>query len=202
MIRSADFSDIPAIAQLMAEAFWDDDAFRRYFKGFRAVDRAQSQADRVAALAPVFERQLAVDYVPGGAVDVAETAAGIIGAACWTAPYEGAWFSPRDYARQYGWKFLHMAQRDRYSLKFHPEQPHWYLYTLAVSPLAQGQGIGSKLLAHGLSRADKSGQESYLEATTPGSRRLYERFGFTVKGEIPTRDPWANEVGMVRAARG
>ncbi|MEJ5996748.1 GNAT family N-acetyltransferase [Corynebacterium sp. H130] len=183
----------------MAEAFWDDDAFRRYFKGFGALDRATSEAERVSALAPIFHKQLEVDYCPEGVVDVIESDGEIVGAACWSRPWEGAWFDFRSYIDQYGAHCFRMARRDAYSLKFHPADPHWYLYTLAVSPKAQGQGIGSKLLQHGLSRADETGHATYLEATTQGSQRLYERFGFVVKSEIPTRDPWVNEVGMVRA---
>lgn len=200
MIRSAEYSDIPAIAELMAQAFWNDDAFRRYFKGFGPLDRADGEVGRREALAPIFARQLEVDYVPGGAVDVFVDGDQIVGAASWNEPYEGAWFNFSDYVRMYGAHAFRMARRDRYSLVFHPEEPHWYLYTLAVSPNVQGRGIGSQLLTHGLARADESGFGSYLEATSPGSQRLYERHGFAVKQEIPTPDAWANEIGMFRAA--
>lgn len=198
MIRSAEFSDIPVIAELMATAFWDDDAFRRYFKGFAGVDRAVGAEERRQALAPIFARQLEVEYVPEGVVDVFEDDGEILGAASWNSPFEGGGFNFGSYVRMYGAHSFRMAIRDAYSKRYHPAEPHWYLYTIVVSPDAQGRGIGSQLLGHGLQRADDSGHGVYLEATTPGSQRLYERLGFEVKAEIPTPDAWANEVGMFR----
>lgn len=182
----------------MAAAFGDDDAFRRYFRGFGALDRAESADARREALAPIFERQLELDYVPGGYVDVFAEDGVILGAASWNAPSDKVGFGL--YLQMYGAHAFRMARRDVESYRYHPEEPHWYLYTIAVSPAAQGKGVGSSLLKHGLSRADESGYGSYLEATTPGSQRLYERHGFIVRQEIPTPDAWANEIGMFRAA--
>ncbi|WP_194949802.1 GNAT family N-acetyltransferase [Actinomyces trachealis] len=59
-----------------------------------------------------------------------------------------------------------------------PEQPHWYLYMVAVAPQARGSGTGTALLRHGLERVDAGDDVAHLESTSPGSRRLYERLGF------------------------
>lgn len=63
-----------------------------------------------------------------------------------------------------------------------PPEPHWHLEMLAVSPAAQGLGAGTQLLRHGLQRA--AGTSVALESTTPASRRLYERHGFTLHQEV------------------
>jgi ribosomal protein S18 acetylase RimI-like enzyme len=62
----------------------------------------------------------------------------------------------------------------------HPSEPHWYLPFIGVAPLRQGEGVGSALLRHALARCDREGRPAYLDATSPGSRRLYERHGFEV----------------------
>jgi ribosomal protein S18 acetylase RimI-like enzyme len=67
---------------------------------------------------------------------------------------------------------------------FHPHEPHWYLPLIGVDPAYQGRGLGSVLMAHGLTVSDKAGLPAYLEATSEGSRRLYERHGFVTLGEI------------------
>jgi ribosomal protein S18 acetylase RimI-like enzyme len=66
----------------------------------------------------------------------------------------------------------------------HPEGPHWYLPLIGVDPAHQGEGHGSRLLSRGLADVDREGLPAYLEATTPASRALYERFGFEVVREI------------------
>jgi ribosomal protein S18 acetylase RimI-like enzyme len=68
----------------------------------------------------------------------------------------------------------------------HPEEHHWYLPFVGVDPTAQGRGLGSALLRHGLARADRDRLPAYLEASSPGNRALYERHGFVVTGEIRT----------------
>jgi GNAT superfamily N-acetyltransferase len=67
----------------------------------------------------------------------------------------------------------------------HPTERCWYLNFIGVAPEEQGTGIGSALLRSSLERVDRDGVPAYLEATSEHNRRLYERFGFEVVGEIP-----------------
>ena len=67
--------------------------------------------------------------------------------------------------------------------KYHQQdmpQPHWYLFMLGVSPAYQRQGIGSLLLQPILNKADKEGLPCYLETSTQGGVRFYQRLGFEV----------------------
>jgi ribosomal protein S18 acetylase RimI-like enzyme len=70
----------------------------------------------------------------------------------------------------------------------HPEEPHAYLFLLATRPQWQSRGLGAALLRDVLGRCDRDGVPAYLEATSEGSRRLYERHGFEVTGEIRLPD--------------
>jgi predicted N-acetyltransferase YhbS len=65
-----------------------------------------------------------------------------------------------------------------------PRSPHWLLLYLGVVPERQGRGLGGTLLDAGLARADADGLPAYLVASSPGSRRLYERHGFRVQREV------------------
>ena len=66
----------------------------------------------------------------------------------------------------------------------HPHEPHWYLPLIGVEAQFQGRGFGSALLDHALCIVDEQGMPAYLEATTERNKRLYERYGFEVTGEI------------------
>ena len=72
--------------------------------------------------------------------------------------------------------------------EYHPTEPHWYLPLIGVDPPHQGRGLGSALLKHALQNCDRDNLPAYLEATSPSSRRLYERHGFEVTGEIQAAD--------------
>lgn len=97
---------------------------------------------------------------------------------------------------------LHDALADLVSqqAESHPEEPHWYLPLIGVDPARQGQGYGSQLLERALADVDRDGLPAFLEATTPASRALYERYGFEVVREI--RVPGAPPMWpMLRPAR-
>ncbi|CAJ2501476.1 Uu.00g043290.m01.CDS01 [Anthostomella pinea] len=62
--------------------------------------------------------------------------------------------------------------------KYRKGEEHYYLSGFAVTPLHQGQGIGTQLLKHCLQLADKASLPTWLTAL-PGSHTLYLREGFT-----------------------
>lgn len=79
-------------------------------------------------------------------------------------------------------------------------EPHWYLAMLGVSPECQGQGIGGQLLQPVLQEADRAKLPCYLETSTPGGVRFYQRHGFEIAhyGTFAGCDYWA----MKRAPQG
>lgn len=82
----------------------------------------------------------------------------------------------------------------------HPAEPHWYLPSIGVDPLAQRAGNGSALLAKSLEACDAAHDIAYLESTNPLNIPLYQRFGFEVVGEIQVgSSPVVTQ--MQRAAR-
>lgn len=71
---------------------------------------------------------------------------------------------------------------------YEPVRPHWYLRQIGVDPVLQGNGSGSSLIEAGLAAIDDLGEPAYLEATSPASRALYERYGFQTLAEIQVGD--------------
>ena len=80
-----------------------------------------------------------------------------------------------------------------------PAQPHWYFRDIVTSPEARGKGIGSALLRNRLAVVDEDPMPVFLESTTAGSRRLYERYGFE-HVETLTAIPGGTVFIMVRPA--
>jgi GNAT superfamily N-acetyltransferase len=64
----------------------------------------------------------------------------------------------------------------------------WYLSILGVSPSAQGQGLGRRLIEPTIAEAQAAGAVCCLETFTTRGVRFYERAGFTLAGwfEEPT----------------
>jgi ribosomal protein S18 acetylase RimI-like enzyme len=72
--------------------------------------------------------------------------------------------------------------------EYEPNEPHWYLRQIGIDPVLQRKGQGARLLEAGLADVDQRGDLAYLEATSATSRKFYERFGFSVLGEVQALD--------------
>ena len=66
----------------------------------------------------------------------------------------------------------------------HPSVPHYYLPAIGVEPMTQGSGYGSILMERGVEICDQHQVAAYLESTNPANISLYEKFGFSIVGEI------------------
>jgi GNAT superfamily N-acetyltransferase len=90
------------------------------------------------------------------------------------------------------WQYLTRWQAalalDHYHRQAMP-MPHWYLMLLAVGPRYQRQGVGHQLIQPVLEECDRTRQPSYLETSTEGALRFYQRHGF----EILKAGPFANQ---------
>jgi len=76
-------------------------------------------------------------------------------------------------------------------------QPHWYLMLLAVSPSYQRQGVGHQLMQPVLDQCDgqrlafghqPGGSPCYVETSTEGAVRFYQRQGFEILKTGPFAD--------------
>jgi GNAT superfamily N-acetyltransferase len=74
----------------------------------------------------------------------------------------------------------------------------WYLSIVAVTPQAQGRGLGARLLAPTLAEADAATAVCYLETFSPASRHFYQRLGFVTRAEFNEPATGAEYAVMVR----
>jgi ribosomal protein S18 acetylase RimI-like enzyme len=70
----------------------------------------------------------------------------------------------------------------------HPREPHWYLAILGTDPAHQRRGLGSRVLAPALERADGTGVGCYLESSKAENVPYYRRHGFEVTEEVRLAD--------------
>lgn len=182
MIRKGTPDDIPAIGDVLGQAFERDPVTAWYWR--KPGRRRQHLSSWFSLIADLH-------YLPHGKVFVAEEDGQIIGCSMWGAP--GAWrFSARDELRvtrhvvpRLGTRLPLATVAMRRMERRHPESPHWYLSTLGVRPDHQGKGLGSKLMFDILARCDRDGMPAYLESSSGGSKALYERHGFRTDEVMP-----------------
>jgi ribosomal protein S18 acetylase RimI-like enzyme len=177
-VRRATAEDEDAIVRVLARAFEADPVARFLLR----------EDDYPGALALVFRAFTKHMTMSHGEVWIE---AGGSGTALWTPP--GAWdvtvraaarMAP-SLVRATGLSRLVRGGRALQSLqRFHPREPHYYLFAIGVDPAAQGRGIGSALLHAVLDTCDKTKTAAYLEASTEDSARLYARHGFRTTREL------------------
>lgn len=194
-VRAAAASDAQTIGKMLGEAFGADPAWAQFFP---------DEASRPARLTAHYRRQV---QRHSDRVDVAVEDGQTLGALLWEPPHREAGRWSRWGER--GAAVLRLlisptarrgAAHTRAVDAHRPSEPHWYLHDIAAGPRARGRGVGSTLLRHRLNIIDRGGPEPvFLEATTPGSRRLYERFGFLPVGTVPT-GPGQKSTAMIRPA--
>ena len=192
-LRAAGPGDLDAVVDLLTGVFLDDPLMSAI---------AAAAPEPRAALGHLHRVELAAHYLAAdpavradSRVDLAVDAAGgaPLGVALWDAPSSTDVVGPLGPGNEPppgldldllggAWE---LCLADAAQCEAHrPAEPHWYLYMVAVAPAARGRGIGGRLLGHGLKRVDAEGLPAHLESTTPGSRRLYERFGFRQVAEL------------------
>jgi ribosomal protein S18 acetylase RimI-like enzyme len=81
-----------------------------------------------------------------------------------------------------------------------PTEPRWYLEVLSVRPEYQRHGLGSRLVAPILERADRDQVPCDLETANPANVAFYQRFGFEVVKTLQEVVPGGPTVTMMRRA--
>jgi ribosomal protein S18 acetylase RimI-like enzyme len=67
--------------------------------------------------------------------------------------------------------------------KGHPEEPHVFVWMLAVAPQAQRSGVGRALLSKAIERAEQLQVPTYLDTANPDNLPYYGSFGFDRRGQ-------------------
>lgn len=187
-------ADVPHVAAVIADAFATDPFWAWLFPG----------ADRKLVVRS-WIKQLRVSYLPKGHSYANDA---LTGAALWAPP--GKWRLSRaqelrlapSYLRLLGPRRMRSAARAFSVIESgHPDEPHWYLSVLGVSPAHQRGGVGRSLIEPILERADREHMPTSLETFKADNVPYYERFGFqvTMEADVPHGGP--HMLAMVRRPR-
>lgn len=177
-VREAGAEDVAALAPALAAAFDDDPVWRWTVPpGARRMDRLQR----------FFALELAHIALPDGTVWTDERRCGAV-----MAMPPGKWRMPitqqarhlRGFASVFGTRTPRALGLLTKLESRHLREPHVYLSYIGVAPEAQGQGLGRALTEPALADADARGLPAWLEASSPGSARLYRRLGFADVDEV------------------
>jgi ribosomal protein S18 acetylase RimI-like enzyme len=187
-VRPAAQADVRELSATLGRAFFDDPV---------AMWMLPGENTRTARLGKFFATMTRHHHLTGGGVEVAvaETTAGtkISAAALWDPP--DRWqHSVGEQLRMLPSFLVGFGLRLAIGRKLtellelmkrqHPEEPHWYLATIGSDPSVRGRGFGQALMRSRLSRCDAEHAPAYLESSKPENIPYYQRFGFTVTGEI------------------
>ena len=175
-VRVADHEEIGASAKSLASAFYDDPVC-----GFAWPDDRK----RLRRLERSFASQL---HILWGRREL-HTDPDVSAVAVWARPDE--WEFPRMAVA----RFLLTSARTRVRLAalraylrteaLHPDEPHWYLEFLGTIPERQEHGLGGRVLAAGLDRADEEGLPVWTWSSNARNLAFYHRHGFVVLDELP-----------------
>lgn len=174
--RRATRATLPAVAETLALAFYDDPV----------VMWLMPEGPRRQQLLPGFFGAIVESYLSYNEIyDVDEG----VSTAVWAPPgaeddeqlVERIGETSQEYADRV-FELLGLMEEN------HPTDPHYYLFLLGTRPEWQGRGLGSALMAPVLETCDRERIPAYLEATSERNKALYLRHGFEVTGELNIPD--------------
>ncbi|WP_376742523.1 GNAT family N-acetyltransferase [Paradevosia shaoguanensis] len=180
-IEPASRDDLPEVAEVLAQAFFDDPELRAFING----------GDRARRLRAYLLAEARLSLENGGAVDIHRGGNGeVVGAAIWEAPYarETLLRTVRYGPTMLGAVRLRgllnwLTHRSEFE-RFQPTSPHWHLVRIGTAENMRGQGVGTALLKGRLAVVDGKGDVAHLESSSPMSEGLYRRLGFEAVGSF------------------
>jgi GNAT superfamily N-acetyltransferase len=150
---------------------------------------ADSEARRRQALARYFDYSMSEGARMGRLVVWPDAS---VGAAVWLLPAEASAYDAEAKAKaEFLAVALGAAGGDAYRRILDFMRPRalavvaesaWYLSIVGVTPSAQGQGIGRRLIEPTLAEADDAGADCYLETFDNRNPGFYQRLGFSAVG--------------------
>lgn len=179
--RPAQKADLRALSRTLGRAFYDDPV---------SLWLLPNEKTRTAHLGRLFGAMTRHHHLPLGGVEVACDGPDIGAVALWDPPNQwqelrrAEWAMVPSFLRIFGLRVAMGREIQAAMKRVHPEEPHWYLATIGSDPDVRGKGYGQALMRSRLERCDAEYCPAYLESSKPENVPYYERFGFTVTGEI------------------
>jgi GNAT superfamily N-acetyltransferase len=166
VVTATDPADVPVLAEVIAEAFFDL-APSRWLVPVGA-DRSR-----------IFPRWFALYVEETMAAGIVYTNPNRNAVALWVpAPAEPDAVHYARLAELTGPLFPRLVAFEHALARNHPQRPHYWLPIIAVAPAVQDRGIGTALMQHRHALMDESNEAGYLEAASLASRDFYLRLGY------------------------
>jgi len=172
-LEHVDHSNLDEAVRILTAAFHDDPVMNW-------------SCNYPPALTPFFEFTLPI-FVPHGLTYMDAEGRG---AACWLGPGETLQW-PMELSSVFrifrlgGLRgFYRMLLSGHHTEKNHPQEPHYYLFAIGVTPDNKGQGVGTQLIKEVLQTCDAEGMPAYLENSKEENLPFYLGHGFEVTREI------------------
>ncbi len=195
-VRAAALEDVPAAAEVLADAFTD-------YPWTRWTVDADGHGERLRALHHLY---LSAVGVPFGRVDVAQAGHDLVGVGVWvpsTGIADEVWAHVGPTATDLaGNRASAAVEAEARLAERRPREPHLTLASLGVARHRHGQGFGAALLATGLQRADQGGLPVWLETSAEPNVRFYRRLGFAVVDVVDLPGDGPRTWLMLRAPAG
>ena len=179
-VTALDASEIACAGEVLGRAFLTDPL---WVATIRAPDR------RPESLARMFTALTRATIAARG---VAEKTPLLEGAALWLPPARdiGLWAMVRSGLAMPRF-VMSLTKQDRKQMmvvlsqlgqrrKTLMPEPHWYVSAVGVDPQHQGKGLGSTLMRHGITRADRGEMPIYVETEVQENVDFYQQLGFEV----------------------
>ncbi|RSM52892.1 GNAT family N-acetyltransferase [Amycolatopsis sp. WAC 01376] len=167
IVRAVEPSEMDIVVDVLSEAFHDDPVSVWVFPG----------DERRAVALPIFHRAVLLGTLAaGGHVDVT----GDLSAAVLWSPGGEEDMDGDTFAGLTGEELGRLATLFELMTERAPGGEYHHAQFVGVRKSAQRQGIGARVLKHGLDRY--GAVPAYLEASSPESAKLYRRLGFRDHG--------------------
>ncbi|MDT5007156.1 MAG: hypothetical protein QOJ24_4332 [Mycobacterium sp.] len=184
-VRPAQKADVGELGRTLGRAFFDDPVSVWLLPDVNA---------RLAGLSRLFATMTRHHHLAPGGVEVAFDGPDIGAAALWDPPNQ--WRESRrtqlaqipTFLRVFGFRMARARAAQEMMKRLHPEEPHWYLAVIGSDPSVRGRGFGQVLMRSRLERCDAEYCPAYLESSKADNVPYYERFGFSVTGEVMLPD--------------
>jgi GNAT superfamily N-acetyltransferase len=193
--RRCGTDDVPAVAGVMAGAFYSDPLW-----GWAFPDPSRRLAQHESLWALCLNGSVELGWVWATDDDTA--------AALWIPPGLPELTEPYDSQLE---PLLEELLGERAALVLevferleaaHPrDEPHYFLSLLGTHPDHRGRGLGMELLRANLDLIDREHRPAYLESSNPANLDRYRSVGFEPVGEIELPEDGPPVMGMWRAAR-
>jgi len=200
-MRQLELSDLEVATNIQSEAFFNDPLWvylypdenqRRWFlyRAFRSFFRIGLSTGQVYGVGDPIQG-IAVWETPDSKAPTIQDVirSGVV--------WDGLRLITRPGILAFPRAFKVFGEFERMRKQYAPE-PQFYLSTISVEPLAQGQGLASKLIRPFLKQADARRLPCYTETMTPENVGLYIYYGFEVMEEYSVPDTDLKQWGFYR----